>query len=363
MTWFHAAGGQQTGPFTNEQFAELIASGKVQPSTLVWQEKLPNWIPLAQVPRELLPPMPSTTPLGAGPAPAAALPRCSNCGAPFSPDNLVQIENALVCANCKPIVLNRIKEGFNPLNTAVTPDELIHRIDSENRRLDVGNCFSIAWDLYKNAFWPTVGVTVVVFLVMMAGGAMPVIGSCVSLVITGPLMGGLYLYFLKRIRGQQATIGDGFGGFTTCFLQLMLASVVTSILAYLPLAPFGIYFFARNMDADVQGFEFGPVDVIFLILGIVVSLFLVVAWIFVLPLVIDKQLNFWPAMGTSWRAVVKRLGPVILLMLATMGVALLGLLACGVGLIFAGPLVIGAYAVAYEFLFGDQQPLAPSAHG
>src|SRR5687767_9926191 len=113
MIWFYAADGQQAGPYTDEQFRELISTGKVQPTTLVWQQKLPNWIPLAQVPVGILPPAadaPATDP--SQPPVAAALPRCANCGGQFPADNLVQIENALICPNCKPTVLHRIKEGF-----------------------------------------------------------------------------------------------------------------------------------------------------------------------------------------------------------------------------------------------------------
>lgn len=363
MTWFHAAGGQQAGPFTDAQFADLVASGTIQPSTLVWQEKLPNWIPLSQVPREMLPPIPATPGNNPAAPPTAAPLRCSNCGGQFTSDNLVQIENALVCPNCKPVVLNRIKEGINPLSKAVTPDEIVYRVDSENRRIDIGRVFSTAWDVYKSNFWPTIGVTVVVFVVMMAGGALPFIGSCVSLVISGPLMGGLYTYYLKSVRGEDASMGDGFSGFTRNFMQLMLAYVVPSLLAYVPLIPFGIYFVARNFEGFESGdIDFGVVDGMLLGVGLIAFLFFVVAWIFVIPLVVDKGVNFWEAMGISRRVVMKRAGSVILLGIAMMGLGFLGVLACIIGLVFVAPLIVGAYIVAYDDLFGDQ-PVESNLNG
>ena len=90
MTWYHAANGQQAGPFTEEQFRALIASGIVQPTTLVWEARLPNWIPLAQVPPEILP-QPALAAPGAMPGfaappvtPGGVL--CSECGQTFAPD-------------------------------------------------------------------------------------------------------------------------------------------------------------------------------------------------------------------------------------------------------------------------------------
>src|SRR6185436_10502754 len=66
-----------------------------------------------------------------------------------------------------------------------------------------------------------------------AFGQIPVLGALLSLanlVISGPLMGGVYLLLLKVIRGQPATVGDIFLGFQTRFLQLMLGYIVAASL-------------------------------------------------------------------------------------------------------------------------------------
>jgi hypothetical protein len=363
MTWYYAADAQQVGPFSDEQFRDLITKGTVQSTTLVWQAKLPNWIPLAQVPPGVLPPAPRADP--ALPPLAAPLPRCSNCGGQFSTDNLVWIESALVCANCKPIVLHRIKEGAHPLGTAQTVEELVHRTNSECRTVQVGDCISRAWELFKANLGPIVGTSLLVMVAMGAGGAVPFIGSCISLVITGPLMGGLYLYYLKQYRGQPATTGDAFSGFTNNFRQLMLVSIVSSVLAYLPLLPVGIYFVAHNANRGANNFQFGAIDFILAGVGVVAMIYLFLAWLFALPLVIDKKLNFWPAMEVSRRVATRRIGSVLLLLLASAGVMLLGLLACFVGVLLAAPLVFASYAAAYEQLFGERQPVAstPPANG
>ena len=40
--WFHAAGGQQQGPYGEAQFRDLIARGTVTAETLVWTQGMDN---------------------------------------------------------------------------------------------------------------------------------------------------------------------------------------------------------------------------------------------------------------------------------------------------------------------------------
>jgi hypothetical protein len=51
--WFYGENGQQHGPFDGDAMRQLVASGRLQPGTMVWREGFPGWLPLAQVP-ELL---------------------------------------------------------------------------------------------------------------------------------------------------------------------------------------------------------------------------------------------------------------------------------------------------------------------
>jgi len=48
--WFHAAEGQQKGPFPEAQFRDLIAQGIVRSDTLVWSEGMAGWQKAGAVP-------------------------------------------------------------------------------------------------------------------------------------------------------------------------------------------------------------------------------------------------------------------------------------------------------------------------
>ncbi len=59
--------------------------------------------------------------LGAPAAPANGtsiiLPLCSQCGRSFASDDLVALAGLLVCAECKPVVAQKLREGILPLGS------------------------------------------------------------------------------------------------------------------------------------------------------------------------------------------------------------------------------------------------------
>jgi hypothetical protein len=229
---------------------------------------------------------------------------------------------------------------------AVPADQLLTRDYS----LDIGSCVSRSWELLKAHFWPIIGISL---LVMVAMGAINQIVGLVTgpemrvmvmrrrfspgtvsiffgaSIVTAPayavLMGGLFRYYLKLIRGQRAEIGDAFSGFTIAFGQLALVGLVKAILSL--------------------------VGYLFCILP---GIYLSVAWIFAVPLVIDRRMEFWEAMKLS-RKVVSRhwfllFGFVLVLAL----IDVCGLLVCCIGLLVSIPLSWVALMYAYEDMFGRQ---------
>jgi uncharacterized RDD family membrane protein YckC len=56
--WFYAQSGQQKGPVSIDALRQLIASGALRPTDLVWREGMANWTALQAVP-ELGPPPPA----------------------------------------------------------------------------------------------------------------------------------------------------------------------------------------------------------------------------------------------------------------------------------------------------------------
>jgi hypothetical protein len=191
--------------------------------------------------------------------------------------------------------------------------------------IDVANCLGRAWDKTVANLWPSIGVTALIWLALSASHAV-----YVGIVITGPLLGGLTFYYLKQIRNRSPELQDAFAGFTNSFLQLMLVSIVSGALIAVGLA-----------------------------LCLIPGIYLAVAWVFALPLIIDKQLGFWEAMELSRKTVNQCWWSAAWLLLVCGLINMGGALLCVVGVFFTLPLTGLALTYAYEDVFAAQAAKSP----
>jgi uncharacterized RDD family membrane protein YckC len=104
MNWYYVnATGQQAGPLDEAALDNLFASGRINAETLIWKEGMANWQPFREM-----------RPIGAAVAPASGGEAvCAECGGIFPINDTIQIGNARVCANCKPVFVQKMQEGLN----------------------------------------------------------------------------------------------------------------------------------------------------------------------------------------------------------------------------------------------------------
>jgi hypothetical protein len=218
-----------------------------------------------------------------------------------------------------------------PLLTTFEADALAREILGRDYQLDIGRCISRGWDLVLRNFWPSVGAAVLVWLLVKAVAFIP-FGS---LFLTYVLYGGLDWMFLRLARGERAELGDAFAGFNLAFLPLMLFSLVAQLLT-------------------VLGFFF----------CILPGIYLFVAWLLFGPLLIlDKHLDFWPAMELSRKIVSRHWWQVFGFCLLCLVIYFGGVLLCGVGYFIALPVVQAAKVYAYEDIFGSRSAPARPERG
>ena len=213
--------------------------------------------------------------------------------------------------------------------------------------LDIGRCLSQGWALLKAHFWPLVGMTALLLLLMaITDSILARLGELhteagreiydgtplLGLLLIGPLFGGLMLYFLKTMRGEPVTVETAFAGFGPRFLHLFLVHLVAAFLIGL-------------------GF------VCFILPGV----YLLVSWSFALVLVLDQGLDFWPAMELSRKMVGKHWWLMLACLLLLGILALSGLLACGIGLLLTFPFALASFLYAYENVFGVAKTVPPLA--
>lgn len=106
MLWYYVSEGKQQGPVSDEVLLTLLHEGKIDRTTMIWREGMPDWQPLA-VAQPTAPPPPPPSALPAG----LLGNKCVECGQVFPPDQLITLNKSLVCAACKPVFLQRLAEG------------------------------------------------------------------------------------------------------------------------------------------------------------------------------------------------------------------------------------------------------------
>jgi uncharacterized membrane protein len=258
------------------------------------------------------------------------------------------------------------------------PPSLAGSVDWLERdyELDIGACISKGWVLTKNNFGTVFVPILIYFLIEFAVGVIgrvPLIGplfSIANLFISGPLMAGMLYIFIRTIRGQSGELGLLFEGFRRNYLQLFLGYLVPALFYLACMIPFLVVYLLKvlpvlnqiqhSSPADIQAAMpqikaafFGSLPVFIVVL--IPVIYLSINWQFTLPLIIDKQMDFWPAMKASWKRVHKHWWPVFGLVVVIGLLNIAGLFACCVGLIFTVPVGFAALMYAYETIFGESQ--------
>lgn len=316
---------KEYGPVSAQQIIQWIHEGRANGATLARAEGTEAWLPLASI-----------------------------------------AEFAALLAG-QPAVPAAVPSGIPP-----NPDEVAARIETTDYDLDITGCIGAGWRLLFDNFGPLFLTTLVLVLMQMAVsgiGMIPIVGalaSLASLILTGPIIGGVYLVFIRRIRKQGGEVGDMFSGFSEKFWQLALGYIVPAIFTGLSVIP-GVVLIV----VSIVGMGFHPLAhssagtaaaMLFFGIGILVAvipaIYFSVSWMFTVPLVIDKGIDFWPAMGLSHRMVRKHFLAVVALLILCGLINIAGVIACCVGVLFSIPIVFGAMMYAYETIFSGRSPQA-----
>lgn len=135
----------------------------------------------------------------------------------------------------------------------------------------VGHAFARAWHLVAQHFGTIASASLLVWLMFTALMYVSCFGL-LPMLFSGPLFGGLYMLFLKLIREGEASPTDMFTLTRDAAMSLMVTGFFSLLLVQL-----------------------GAV------LCCLPGIYLLIAWLFSLPLVADRGMGFWDAMELSRR--------------------------------------------------------------
>jgi hypothetical protein len=188
----------------------------------------------------------------------------------------------------------------------------------------IGKWLEDGFTLYKNNF-KTLVLAAIIGLVL----------STVSIgILAGPMIAGLIIITLQLIRQEdpKPEVGAVFRGFSY-FLNTFLFTVIWGI--------------AIVVGSLMVGW--------FPIIGQLLSLFFVYAaqafLMFGLYLIVDKQMNFWPASQESIQAVKTNFWPFFGLAAIASIIGSIGAIAFGIGVVLTIPIQICIITVAYQEIF------------
>ena len=188
-------------------------------------------------------------------------------------------------------------------------------IPPEGVKAQVGSWIGQGWQLVK----ADIGTFFLVALVFS------ILNGFVPLILQGPLMAGFHLFCAKKILGRRAEFADLFTGFNF-FVPALVASLIISV-----------FTFAGTLLCIIP--------------GLVVAAMYKFTYLFI----VDKRMDFWPAMQAS-HAIVKQdyFGfTMFLLVLALINI--LGALCCIIGVFVSIPVTIAAITFAYKEIVGFEQ--------
>lgn len=182
-----------------------------------------------------------------------------------------------------------------------------------------GRWLGAGWQLVKD----DLGNYVVLALIFT------VLNSVVPLLLQGALIAGFHIFTMKKLTGRPAEFADLFKGFNF-FVPTLLATLVI-----------GVFSFAGTLLCIIP--------------GLVIAAMYKFTYLFI----IDKRMDFWPAMQASHAIVKQDYFGFTMFLLAAAGINILGALCCVVGLFVTIPLTFAAITVAYQEIVGfDEQTIA-----
>jgi uncharacterized membrane protein len=190
--------------------------------------------------------------------------------------------------------------------------------------LPLSNYLKTGWSLFKQYPGGFVGFCLLNLVIQVGLHSIPFLGTLGLAAITTPLLMGNFIVAAKLLQGQTPEFRDFFAGFHY-YLPLLLLSLVA-------------------------GLFIGIGTILLIIPGV----YLAVAYLFASYLVVDRRLDFWPAMELSRLTVNPRWFGYFAFALLLALLNLAGAIALGVGLLVTIPLSFCAVTAAYADLFGLQ---------
>lgn len=219
-------------------------------------------------------------------------------------------------------------------------------------------CLKAGWALIKGEYWLFLGIA---FVGLLIGGAVP-FG-----ILMGPMMCGIYMALLSRMRGERVEFGALFKGFDF-FGESVIATIIQVVPVLVLLVPLYLVFFIgitrlaperrsgrRTVNDPSALITFLIVMGVVFLVVMVIMIAISALFIFSYPLIADRRLSGVDAVKTSARAIFANLGGAFGLLFLNVLLGIVGMLFCYIGALFLMPVGLASWAYAYRQVFPARQ--------
>ncbi len=121
MSWFYRDGDKEVGPLGKAEMQEAVRAGQITDDTLVRGERSSQWKTLRQMRDEARVRSAGGRQASGGAAEVGDDPQrdsvapagvvCAECGQSFAEDDVINYKGHNICASCKPLFIQKLKEG------------------------------------------------------------------------------------------------------------------------------------------------------------------------------------------------------------------------------------------------------------
>ena len=245
----------------------------------------------------------------------------------------------------------------------LTEAQLIQELADRPQTFSVKEALALGWRLTRENFGLFILTYLCVMGVSMVAGIIPFGGF----IIGGPIAGGMYLIFLRRLRGEPAEISHLFTGFKgdfwPLFLTYLFLTIALGLLSLVLLIPiiliivFGILYITGNGGGNPAEME-NLIYLIVLFCGLAMLPLILLTMTLggmlglSIPLVMDRKMDPLDAFKATWKITRQCWKKFLGLSFYLIAINLAGILLCCLGWLIAVPLMIATNAVVYEQLLG-----------
>lgn len=233
---------------------------------------------------------------------------CPTCGAQVSPD----LRFCPTCGAEQPQNLGGTVPPQIPGELGPPPAAARPFVPPAQASVETGKWIGEGW----NAVTSDLGIFAVMALVY------GVLIGVIPIILHAPMMAGFYIGSIKKLKRGVVEVGDLFQGFNY-FVPSVVALILTGILSFI-----GMLF------CIIPGLVIGAM------------------YMFAILFIVDKKMDFWPAMQASHEVVKRNYVGFTLFFLAIALFNFLGLIALVVGLLVTVPVTFVAVTAAYRDLVG-----------